>query len=195
MAEKWIPHCDHCEGSHTTTEHEDDERSMVHHSVVDINYRIVALDPGGTTGWATYSALWRPGTNKPYSYEKWDCGHMGPEPHHEQLNIWLGMQRVQNYTVVCERFDDRQTGHKVDLIAGEYIGVVKKYCYEEEVDLVMQMPGVAKPFTKNDNLKKLGLWQGTKWKHAMDAERHLLWYMINGEPHRHDLLEMGWPNR
>jgi len=162
--------------------------------MMDINYRVIALDPGGTTGWASYSALWLPGDPVSYSYESWECGHMGG-PHHEQLESWLGMQRVQNYTVVCERFDDRQTGHNVNLVAAEYIGVIKKYCETENVHLVMQMPGVAKPFVKNENLKLLDLWRGVKWKHAMDAQRHLLWYLINGLPHRHDLLEKGWPNK
>jgi hypothetical protein len=163
---------------------------------IDYNYRIIALDPGGTTGWATYTALWVPGIPSAFTYEMWDCGQMGPDKHHTQLKSWLGIQRLQRYTVVCERFDDRATGNAVNLAAKEYIGVVEQYCEEDAVyDLKMQMPGIAKSFSSNQNLKNLGLWKGNKWRHAMDAYRHLLWFMINGEPSRHDLLAKGWPNK
>lgn len=158
------------------------------------NYRVIAFDPGGTTGWATYTALWSPGLPIPYSYEAWHCGQLGPDKHHAELKQLLGLQRLENYTVVCERFTDRKTGHNVDLMAREYIGVIETYCQEEGVKLAMQMSGAAKPFVKNANLKSLGLLEGPKWKHAMDARRHLLWYLINGTPHRHDLLQKGWPN-
>jgi hypothetical protein len=165
---------------------------------LDINFRIIALDPGGTTGWATYSAVKIPGLDM-LRYESWHCGHLGPSKHHAALNQLLGMQHVQDYTIVCERFTDRVTEHAVDLAAREYIGIVEAFCQEREVPLVMQMSSTAKVFTKDTNLKKLGLWS-PGWKHAMDARRHLLWYIINGTPERHSalnkvksqLLNKGW---
>jgi len=164
--------------------------------MIEPNYRVLALDPGGTTGWATYSAYRILSTDEVwvYSYETWTCGHLGPGDHHEELKQLLGLQRVQDYQIVCERFDDRPGGtFSVNLKAKEYIGVVETYCKEERVALFRQMPATAKKFVKNINLQRLELWEGTKWKHAMDARRHLLWFLVNKEK-RMTLLAKGWPN-
>jgi hypothetical protein len=160
------------------------------------NFRVIGIDPGGTTGWATYSAYRTYDMiDKVYTYEdvEWTCGQLGPDPHHLALEQLLGLQRVRYYTVVCERFTDRVTGHSVDLTAREYIGVIQKYCQEDEVDLVMQMSAQAKKFTNSKNLRELGLYRA-KDKHAMDAYKHCLWYLIHGKPKMYSLLETGWPN-
>jgi hypothetical protein len=163
--------------------------------VKDFNYGILALDPGGTTGWAAYRAL-RITTDGPVEFyqEEWTCGQLGPEKHYRALETLLGNQRVTGYQVVCERFDDRPGGtFSVNLMAKEYIGVVETFCEAEQVEMFRQMPATAKKFVTNTALKNLGLWEGTKWKHAMDARRHLLWFLVNKEK-RFDLLAKGWPN-
>ncbi len=175
-------------------------RKVTKEMALDINFRIAAFDPGGTTGWATYSALWIPGL--PHQNIRWDCGQIGPEKHHMALEQLLGLQQVQHYIIVCERFTDRVTEHHVDLMAREYIGIIEAFCESRKVPLVMQMSSAAKNFTKNPNLKSLGLWSGAEWKHAMDARRHLLWFIVNSaEAPRHmqdikrKLLTEGWPNK
>lgn len=164
-------------------------------TVLEPNFRILALDPGGTTGWAAYSALIIPGIEFATisMSQRFTCGHITGDKHHVELENFLGSQRLAAFVVVCETFDDTASGHSVNLMAREYIGVVEKWCQENDVPLVMQRPGVAKPFTKDINLKRLGIWKGVKWKHAMDAYRHLLWHMIHTTG-RKDLLETGWPN-
>jgi hypothetical protein len=161
---------------------------------MDVNYRVIGIDPGGTTGWAVYSA-YRILVDKKYVYtnEHWTCGQLGPEKHHQALEQLLGLQRVETYVVVTERFTDRIKQTAVNLMAREYIGVVEKYCQEEGVELVMQSSSQAKGFTRPPNLKRLGLYVYTK-KHAMDAYKHVLWYLINGRPKRDTWLERGWPN-
>lgn len=165
---------------------------------IEPNMRVLALDPGGTTGWATYSCLIIPGIPAATLYltQKFDCGHITGARHHQQLEDFLGNQRVQQFIVVCERFDERPgKSFAVNPVALEYIGVVKRWCSENQVKLVMQMPSQAKGFTTDLNLKRLEIWQGKKWKHAMDAYRHLLWYLIHGDiGRRPDLLARGWPN-
>jgi hypothetical protein len=58
------------------------------------------------------------------------------------------------------------------------------------VDVVWQWPfeGVGKrSFIQPDNLKSLGIWVkggGSEWIHAMDAYRHLLYYMT-AKPNAH----------
>jgi hypothetical protein len=160
------------------------------------NCRVIGIDPGGTTGWATFSAYrYFDYASQSYEYEdvEWTCGQLGPEKHHQALEQLLGLQRVEYYTIVCERFTDRVTGHSVDLTAREYIGVIQKYCQEDKVPLVMQMSAQAKGFTNSKNLRKLGLYYA-KDKHAMDAYKHVLWYLIHGQPKMYSLLETGWPN-
>jgi hypothetical protein len=164
--------------------------------VLDPNVRVIALDPGGTTGWATWQALIIPGITlgSLKSSQSYHCGHIGGPEHGQELVNFLGHQRVMQTVVVCERFDDRHAGHHVDPVALKYIGAVEVWCKENDVPLHMQMPGTAKAFVKDANLRRLGVYQGKQWKHAMDAYRHLFWYLINGEPKRKDLLAKGWPN-
>lgn len=167
-------------------------------TTLEPNFRVIAFDPGGTTGWGAYSCLVVPGMEQATIYlsQGWTCGHITGPNHHQELENFLGSQRVTMTTIVCERFDDRATGHHVNPIALEYIGVIKKWCDENDVALRMQMPSQAKSFVKDVNLKRLGIWQGKKWKHAMDAYRHLLWYQIHGDlGRRNDLLQIGWPNK
>jgi len=154
--------------------------------VSEFVYRVLALDPGGTTGWATYTT--EAEGVKPYDRLDFTSGHLGPEKHHQALEVLLGNQRTTYFTVVCERFQDRVGEHSINLMAREYIGVVERWCQENETQLVMQTPAYAKGFILDYNLKEAGLWDGPKWKHANDAKRHLLSYMINGTPHRHDWL-------
>lgn len=156
------------------------------------NVRIIALDPGETTGWACWSALAVPGmprfsTGMSQSYT---CGHLT----RDSLRGFLGNQRVATTIVVCERFDNRHNEKNIDPAPIEVIGIIKEWCEENDITLVMQSVGNAKHFVKDINLKRLGMWHGKKWKHAMDGFRHLVYYMIHGEPGRKDLLRKGWPN-
>lgn len=57
--------------------------------------------------------------------------------------------------------------------------------------MVFQTAGIAKPFITDEKLKIMGLWVPSK-KHARDALRHLLTYMIQKE-RRVDLIE-SWKN-
>jgi len=137
--------------------------------------RIVALDPGGTTGWATW-------TDYPLEKDRWKCGHIGPEPHHNALDQFLGMQQTNKFVIVCESFEYRnQSRAGLVLDSCEYIGVVKRFCQERGVLLHMQTAAMGKGFVKDNNLRALGLWSGARWKHAMDARRHLLYYMVGSK--------------
>lgn len=163
-------------------------------------YRVIALDPGGSTGWGTYTATRMEAGKGKYEYydEKWACGTLGPDEHHKDLYELLEMQRVQNYTVVSESFEFRQndgdrTG--IELISREYIGVAKVYCAIEDIRFVKQTAAMAKKFIPdkgpmaNKHLRVMGLWvPGRENRHAMDAYRHLVYYLVNKE-RRYDLIE------
>jgi hypothetical protein len=144
--------------------------------------RIVALDPGGTTGWATW-------TDGPQ--EEWSWGQIGPQEHHKELNDFLGLQQTQDFILVCETFDFRQHDNnrtKVNLISREYIGVAKLFAAERmSTPVVLQTPAQAKTFVTDEKLKAMDLWVPGK-VHARDALRHLITYMVRVQ-RRYDLVE------
>jgi hypothetical protein len=174
-----------------------------------MQYRILALDPGGTTGWATYTAEriagpdYEPGAADvafEYYNEKFDCGQIGPEEHHVQLGALLENQAVQDFVVVCESFEfrnlDRRDRNNINLMSREYIGVAKYICNDRDIPLKLQTAGLAKGFIPdsgpmaNKKIKDAGLWYPNH-KHAMDAMRHLLWYLVNRD-NRMDLVRKWW---
>lgn len=159
--------------------------------------RILALDPGETTGWATWSELEEP-WESPFN-----CGQIGPQEHHLQLDSFLGHMQVTNFTVVCERFEYRnQSRAGLNLMSREYIGVVKRFAQERMIDVITQKVVFQnatqavgpKSFVQDSHVKRLGLWTPNQ-RHAMDATRHLLYYIIHSGYHTdlaNTLLERAW---
>lgn len=155
----------------------------------DINYRVIAFDPGGTTGWASYSALQMPDGS--FFNERFDCGQLGPKEHHKELYDLLLMQRVSEYHVVSESFEFRNRARDgLVLISKEYIGVMKLFAAESEVPLVMQTAAMGKGFISDSKIMRAQLWH-PGWRHAMDATRHLLYYLVTRQ-NRMDLVEKWW---
>jgi hypothetical protein len=159
---------------------------------------VLALDPGGTTGWAYFRAetLYNPEQERrEYINSKWLVGQLESPEHHDELNNFLGQCHTTDYRIICERFEYRnQSRAGLDLSSREYIGVTKRFCQARQVPLMMQTAAQAKGFVKDAHIKKLGLWSPGK-KHAMDALRHLLFYLTNSYEDRDfrlSLLEKGW---
>lgn len=139
---------------------------------------IVAFDPGGTTGIATYETQSR----RISTYER------GPEAHH--VALWEYLNGLSPDVVICESFDYRVVESKgtkmpqVNLISRNYIGVIELWCALSGVPLIMQTPaqgGGGKKhsgFWKNDKLKKLGLHNNEGGReHRNDAVRHILYWI------------------
>lgn len=128
---------------------------------------ILALDPGGTTGWA---------------YGLISDGKMGVKSGQEMWNhvdLYDSLTQFNPHIIVCERFDYRKlsANQGAELISREYIGVITLWARQKQRQLVMQMPseGVG-GYYKGDQLKKHGVYLRGK-PHANDAMRHLLqWY-------------------
>lgn len=126
---------------------------------------LLALDPGTTTGYCVYEQ------------GSFVFGQIGPEMHHKPL--WALMKGTEPTTIICEDFTFRPNPNrrKVVLDSKEYIGVVKLYGSAYDVPVKMQMASQAKGFWGEDNrIRKLGLWQPGQ-RHAMDALRHMLYYL------------------
>lgn len=160
--------------------------------------RIVALDPGGSTGWA----MWQDKT-MPLGFgpdNKFICGQFGPDDHHEELYAFLESMQTQDFKIVCESFEFRQHDNfrdNVNLMSREYIGVAKLFAKQRmSFPVVFQTAGAAKGFIPdkakhgleaNAKLKVMELYVPGK-KHAMDAMRHLVTYMVQKQT-RHDLIQ------
>lgn len=130
--------------------------------------RILALDPGGTTGWAIYQ-----------HGMDWDRGQLTGQ-HHDDL--WQLIDTYYPDTLVYERFlyQRREVTKGVSLVLDslEYIGVAKLWIQRNPKGrrLVEQTPHQGKHLWTDDKVKALGLWL-PGLPHAMDATRHLLYFL------------------
>jgi hypothetical protein len=145
--------------------------------------RLLALDPGATTGWALFI--------KGAPTERYRSGQV------EQDKVWRLLETAKIATteadeldedgyadlkIICESFQHRQLP-KVDLSPVEVIGVVKEWARQNDVEIVWQTSAQGKAFFNNDRLDALGVLRKPKttWRHANDATRHLLWYLGFGK--------------
>jgi hypothetical protein len=157
-----------------------------------MTFRIIALDPGGETGWATFTANDRAAASVNIPPRGFASGTLGPRKHHDLLTHLLENQHVDDYVVVCERFLRRPGNDGALDISLEYQGVVERFCEARKVPLHLQTSSQAKAFVTDKALRRLSLYVPTRVeRHARDATRHLLWYMINKLNHN-QLLPIGW---
>lgn len=132
--------------------------------------RIIALDPGGTTGVATYVD------------GEWSRFELKGD-HHDELVAKVSMFCPD--VVIYERFQyqrrELDKGVSLVLVSVEYIGCLK-YLYQssrfdgETWELIEQTPAQAKNLFTDDKLRRLDLWSSSP--HERDATRHLLYYLV-----------------
>lgn len=155
--------------------------------------RLIALDPGGSTGFAA-----------------WENGEIIKEgtltgDHYHQL--WSLLFEVDQgmkgeLLIICERFDNRG---KIDakLVSLEYIGVVKLYSQMSMAKVAWQSPSI-KPsrgqgkglgWADNKKLSATGLIKTpiSSYPHLNDAYRHLLFYICHYKGMDQELMR--WQDR
>lgn len=138
---------------------------------------VMALDPGGTTGWALFNPL------LPHVL----CGQLSGNHH---LNLFSYLQEtvepptvLRESVIVCESFQFRQfTGFdksKVQLDSVEYIGVVKLFSQQFGVPVQFQTASLAKHFVSDEKLRRMDWYKPTAGLvHARDALRHIIYYLV-----------------
>ena len=129
---------------------------------------LLSLDPGETTGWATF---------KDGKLHEW-----GQIP---TLGDWAEIRdlilRISPTYIVCENY--RVYEHKLERHANSEVftlrllGVIEYLCWEHEISLIYQMAAVAKTFCTDARLKEWDFWQ-PGMKHARDAIRHGCYFLI-----------------
>lgn len=136
----------------------------------------LALDPGGTTGWALFDP----------TLDYISAGQISGEHHLELYNFLTDVFSsnslfffADNGEIVCESFQFRQFAgfdkSKVVLDSVEYIGVIKLYSRMTGIPIREHTASMGKFFVNDDKLERLGWYKPTAGLvHARDACRHLL---------------------
>lgn len=165
--------------------------------------RIIAIDPGGTTGWAQHTMFMDQITNPMVDIAGAINVGFYKDEHHGYL--WSNLYEFNPDVIVYERFDyqirvdsEGNERQKIDLSAKEYIGILKLWAAQHsKCKLVPQQQykdkGYGNPSSQwtDDKLKHLGLYHpGTDGEHMNDAQRHLLSYIVFGQPKRVDYLKL-----
>lgn len=125
---------------------------------------IMAFDPGGTIGVAA-------------CYND-NLLSVFPAQLNETNNHWVlfNFLSVENPDkIIYENFDNRGN-IAADLIALEYIGVIRLWAQINNRPVTVQRPGDVKPLWTDEKLKTLNLFVKGQ-PHANDAIRHLLHYI------------------
>lgn len=133
---------------------------------------VLCLDPGETTGWASFVL-------GDFS----DCGQIDtPEPGDlysfiEVIHLELGLDRLlyEEYRVRGNKFKEH-VGSEVVTI--QHIGAIKTAASVYSIPLAKQSAGMAKGFATDRKLRQWGLYQPNK-RHANDAIRHgVYWHLF-----------------
>lgn len=137
---------------------------------------IVAFDPGGTTG------IFEVSINSA-GESRGSALQLGPEPHHIALLDHLDRLNgdCDKLIVVFETFEYRNTS-RVGLVLDsvEYIGLIKTWCQQNDVQCFAQSPSMAKGFASDKILKEIGIYS-TNFRHANDAARHMVYFIVNNK--------------
>lgn len=123
--------------------------------------RIVAVDPGLTSGVAVYGTESR-------SFLSMEL------PTHAAISEVERFLYLGTGLVVCESWTPRPGVRTFQPEALESIGALRYLCRKLRTEFQLQSPAEAKSFATNKKLKTLGWRRPSEGGHADDAARHLL---------------------
>ena len=132
--------------------------------------RILAIDPGGTTGWALadedHLDLVTSGQAAQFEFCQMAEEHAA------------GSFRAPVDVIVCESYTVTPATIKLtrEYAALEIIGTLRYLAQRDKRKFKLQTPAAAKRFMTDARLRNLGWWQPGK-DHARDALRHLGLYL------------------
>lgn len=158
--------------------------------------RIVAFDPGGTTGWVTHTLFLDKVKSNVDIAKSVTRGEFKGKHHNE---LWSLLYEFNPDILVYERFDYQirtdESGHErlnIVLDSVEYIGIFELWDQQHEKCLLVpqqQMKGRGGSQWTDEKLKHIGMYvEGSE--HINDAQRQLLSYVCFGTPKRTDYLNL-----
>ncbi len=142
-------------------------------------YVIVGIDPGETTGFG-YRMHWSDELNKIH------LSQLATKTVEEGWHAidaawpktkWKTICLIEDYKVYSWKADDHSWAN---LHTAQFIGALRIYCMQKGIPVVFQMAAEAKTFVTDDMLKHWGVYEAGM-KHARDAERHILRYLMFGK--------------
>jgi len=133
--------------------------------------RVLALDPGGTTGLA--QGWWH--ADGALDFTSWELETLEALAAVEQF---ASAPRGSPRAVVCESWTPRPGIRTFQPEALESIGAARYLCWQYHVPFTLQSPADAKRFATNAKLKILGWRNPSPGGHADDAARHLMVYAV-----------------
>lgn len=139
---------------------------------------IIAIDPGGTTGYVHYK---RNRFVEPCTGVLAEAGELPPMEFLDRLDGWLSTYSLQcrDTELVIERFRISERTLKVsregvhDTL--DVIGGVRWLAHHYDATVVTQTPGEVKPLVTDPRLRGLGYFRGSPGGHMNDAMRHLVY--------------------
>jgi hypothetical protein len=142
--------------------------------------RVVALDPGGTTGYLIAYIGEPKRLYFSYAQHAW-----------REDELYNALHKLRPDTIVCESFEYRQGSRAgLDLTPAHLIGVIRLYATQCETQLIMQTAAEGKGFWKDNKLKGLNIYNRS-FSHGRDALRHFLHnYMFGSLAKYNDEPEM-----
>jgi hypothetical protein len=153
--------------------------------------KVMAIDPGGVTGWATFCIPAAPDkTRVTWAQElRQNFPSYGQLQGEHHLALWQLLRKHKPDVLVYERYEKRNNDFSL-LVSCEYIGIVKAYAQESGCYLVEQGASQALVFVDTEKLEKLDLCirPYTPNKDANAARKHLVYYLLFG-PGRLPLVE------
>lgn len=132
--------------------------------------RILALDPGETTGWATFEGQAMVNSGQIKGPTLFDC--------YRQIRALIDLTDphdlvMENYKIYAWKAKDHSWS---ELFTPKLIGAIECLMAERDCVVKMQMAQQAKGFCTDDRLKLFGFWPDGK--HARDAVRHAVYYLL-----------------
>lgn len=138
------------------------------------NIKIVAFDPGVTTGYAY-------GTIKGTEFEFYGCG----EFRFTYLELYNLLESISPLYVVAEGFEYRNSSRQgLVLESRNILGVLELWCQIRDRRFRTQSAYSGKSHFSDDKLRRKGVYKKGAG-HARDATRHLLRFIEFGEGSRY----------
>lgn len=133
--------------------------------------KILALDPGETTGWATF-----------VDGELQKSGEVGQND--SLMDVMRLIDREQPTTIVVEAYRiyswKADTHSWSDLFTPRLIGAIELKCIQNKIPMYTEMAQGAKNFCTNKKLKSWGYYKKGA-RHARDAIRHGCYWLVFGK--------------
>lgn len=138
--------------------------------------RVLALDPGGTTGYAILKLNRDAGHTLTVGEAKWSLVEM-----HDELERFINDEAEATH-IIYEDFSYRNASRAgLDLTPVKLIGIIEYYReqYEPFVGFHKQSAATGKAFWSDDKLKAKDIYAKGR-KHGRDATRHLMQWLAFG---------------